>query len=186
MRKWIVGVALLAVVLGGLFLMGYIPAEGFDGGLGVTFYDAEGNPVDLPLAYMRGGSEAEEMGVRITWSYTGANLEAATLATWGTLKIDLLEQDVNMRVKLNLASESWEGEPSLYSYWESTYVLDTLLPDEYKDEGWLIRASTTIYASIYDTYGNKLEDNILVQSSEFTIAWDELAGTFSVGGSITA
>ncbi|GAH55440.1 unnamed protein product, partial [marine sediment metagenome] len=49
-----------------------------------------------------------------------------------------------------------------------------------------LKAETHMFASIVDTYGNLLTDEIDLQSGEFLITWDDLSGTFTIGGSVVA
>lgn len=42
-KKWILGVVVLAVVLGGLFLFGFIPGDSSGSDMEIIFYDADGN-----------------------------------------------------------------------------------------------------------------------------------------------
>jgi hypothetical protein len=187
MKNWVIGIGVIALVLGGLFLMGYIdvPVEGFDGDLKITFYDADGNEVSLPMAFMRGGADVSTFSIRITWTYTGTDLQDDTLTVDGTLKVNQLDP-VTKAVIHERATESWTGVYIGYQEWTAV-SLQLLLGHtvaDYGDVGWLLQVTTTLHGTIYDDYDNKLEDTVDLASAEFLIEWRPDIGTFSIGGSV--
>lgn len=174
MKKWITGVVLLAVVLGGLYFAGVYLTGGFDGGLGVTFFDENGDPVGVPLAFMDpSGNIVAGFKATVWWKIGGMNIDPATASITGTLKVFMLSE-FDRWIKLTEASISSSSAESDFS---KSYDFDTLLADymseEYQTMGWPMKVESSITSQISDTEGNALDPQTKTGLATFTITWYE-------------
>ena len=178
MKRAIVIVGALAVV-GIILVVLVVPAFMPSNGLDIQFYDENGDPIGTPLAFMSpGGDIVAGFRVTVWWVITGINIDPATIAITGTLKVSMLSTTDHW-LTLDSQDISGAGVDSDYS---KSYSLDTLLADfmsdEYKTMGWPMKVESTITSQMSDTEGNVLEPQTKTGIATFTITWYE--GSYSL------
>lgn len=161
-KKWILGVALLVVLLGALFLFGVIPAEGSSSSMDITFYDADGNELGVArtglsiFGIRTAGFEGDVYSVKVAVSYVvTTNMEYLEMRTYCYLEVVTAVNDVQYNDVVHTVAEHQMGSSKLglENTFEATYLMSELLPESKVDEvgkdyGWLMsfnaRVKTTI------------------------------------------
>lgn len=179
-NKWVLGVLVLVVILGGLFLMGYLETPGDDeSDIGVAFFDSEGNQINT-LAIMAGGQEVETMRVKVTWTIQATGIKPESFYVDVVVKVDLWDWSLDDYVQLASISDS---STELISEYEYTWTLADLLPmDEvYKTDGWKLRIYATLRGYAEDLSGAPVESGRSTTDSVYAeLTWLDTTGTLQI------
>jgi len=186
-NKWILGIGVLAIVLGGLFLMGYIslPGPGNTSDMEIIFYDADGNELgrtDTRLALF-GVQSPDFVGnihslevvvyfevttdIDYAWITTGCWLTVVTRLNTPTAGI------VHTIDEHRLGAVNTDESGTFYA----TYLMETLLPDNKieaigKANGW----SMSFNARLETEVGSGIETIKSVEdtcATSLSLVWKE-------------
>lgn len=194
MRKWILGVALLVVLLGALFFFGVIPAEGASSSMDITFYDADGNELGkattggltLGIRTLDAVADAHHIDIVVGYIVT-TNIDYLEMRTYCYLEVVTAVNDVQYNDVVHTVAEHQVGSSKLglENTFEATYLMSELLPDSAIDEfgktyGWLMsfnaRVKTTI--DLEDGAQREAEDTCGIV---LTLTWvDPVESVFKV------
>lgn len=158
MRKWILGLGVLAIVLGGLFLMGYITIpEANASDMDITFYDVNGEELGKAtttglsiFGIRRAGFEGDIYSVKVAVHFTvttDINYTGIETKVWLEVdtKINFAVPVEVHRVDEHLMGSSVKLEDTI----EATYLMSELLPDSAieaagKANGWKMAFSARL------------------------------------------
>lgn len=180
-NKWILGVIVLVVILGGLFFMGYIEIPGVDSAdTDVSFYNADGDEISLPLAIMAGGQEVETMKVKISWTIQGTNIQDGTF----NVDVDIIVRlwDWDRAEYVQFVAHSFDSN-QMISEGEHTWTLADILPmeDPYMTDGWKLKIYGTLRASAIDLSGNPIESDMATTDAVYAeLTWLDTTATLSI------
>ena len=157
-NKWILGILALVVILGGLFLMGIIPAEGANSAMDITFYDADGNELGkattggltLGIRTVDGAVDIHHIDVVVSYLVT-TNIDYLEMRTYCYLEVVTAINDVQHNDVVHTVAEHQVGgsKTGLENTFEATYLMSDLLPDNKVDEygktyGWLMSLNARV------------------------------------------
>lgn len=158
-NKWILGVALLVVLLGGLWYLGVIPAEGASSAMDITFYDADGNEIGkattgglaLGIRTVDGAVDIHHIDVAVSYVVT-TNIEYLAIYTYCYLEVVTAVNDVQHDDVVHTVAEHQMGSPNsdLSGTFEATYLMSDLLPDSAIDQygelhGWKMSFNARVW-----------------------------------------
>lgn len=171
--------AVVGIILVVLVVPMFTPSNGMD----IQFYDENGDPIGVPLAFMSpAGNIVAGFKVTVWWVIVGTNIDPATISITGTLKISMLSASDHW-LALDSQDVSGAGADSDYS---KSYSLDTLLSDfmsdEYQTMGWPMKVESSITSQMSDTEGNVLEPQTKTGIATFTLTWYE--GSYSMDSGV--
>jgi len=170
-RKWLIGIGLIVLVVGALFLTGIIPLpESNTSSMEIIFYDAEGNELgrtDTRLSIFgiqNPGFEGDIYSLEVVMYFTvTTNADVAASASVGWLEI---RTEANIRepyVVYSIAEHSLGARNTdLEGTFYATYLMETLLPEsmmtqECKDgAGWIMYFDGKVVTSIESTQGDRI------------------------------
>lgn len=193
-NKWILGVLALVVILGGLFLMGYIETPGVDhtkSDVELTFYDEDGNElgkIDTKLAILgvrTAGFEGDvhSVGVRVNFEVT-TTMECVAIYSSCFLGVEtVLDDGQGTTVVHAVAEGQMDSQKSgLTGSFEGTYLMSNLLPtsavtDAGKQMGWIMTFTARVVTDVdYIDYEDDIQKQKQVEDScsiSLTLTWYE-------------
>jgi len=141
----------------------------------VEFYDEDGNLIDVPMAITAdGGAEVTTMTVTASWTVEPENIEPGTFNLHGVIKIGLVDQDT-LRVN-NIALHTFDSSEMVSSE-SHTWTLETLLPMEDKDIGWVLEIKAVFTPTATDLEGNPVAPGAKTTDPvSATLSWVEPPG----------
>lgn len=130
----------------------------------ITAYK-DGEPVSAPIlmgAFARAGDPLDSLVVKVGWVSTGDSVDWSTFDLEGTLLVTRLWDDGehNPRYVTSYTTTFTSGVET--SEWTKTLVLgsDICNANTIQDGGWILQFKVTIVATVQDTIGQTLTDNI--------------------------
>lgn len=183
MKKAIAVVGALAVV-GIILVVLVVPMFMPSHGMGIQFFDENGDPIGEPLAFASPtGDIVAGFSATVWWKIAGVNIDPTTVSITGSLKVSLLS--VNDRW-LVLSTETVTGA-LVESDYSKSYNFDTLLAnymgDDYKGGGWPFKVESSITSQMSDTEGNALEPQTIGDIATFSLTWYE--GSYVLTSGVT-
>lgn len=188
-KNWIIGITLMALVLGGLFLLGYIPLpDDNDSSMEIIFYDADGNELGRTdtlslFGIQQPGIEGDihSLDVVVYFKIT-TDIDYAHVTSWCDMSIETVVNTysasvVHIITEHRLGALNTDLEGSFYA----TYLMSTLLPDNKiesvgKEYGWMMYFDATVTSSIVgEDDGMEVTDTC---GTTLALVWSE--GTASV------
>ena len=185
-KKWILGVALLVVFLGGLFFMGYIPGTESDkADMDLTFYDEEGNELGKTttklaiLGIQTPGFEGDVHSVKVAVSFiVTTTMEYLEMRTNCYLEVVTRINTQTAGIVYTVAEHQvGTSKLGLENTFEATYLMSSLLPDSAitetgKTNGWVMsfNARVKTIVDLEDGTQRDVEDSC---SIDLTLTWFE-------------
>jgi len=208
-RNPLIGIGILACVVGMLLFSGVviekISSDEMDLGpdvncaVDVQFYGYyEGERVAIPVMlapWKISSTVVDALGVDVTWTASGENVDWATLQVWGSLKLYILDyygvvrEEITSNTGLNLVITSTGINAmtgSLSYVLPLIDLLDAVSRSGVTNEGvdyWSVKGVITLSGSVTDDYGFLQEDT----TGELSATWSiyDAAGALSLDGSIS-
>lgn len=208
-RNLLIGIGLLVCVVSALLFSSVVISKtaSDDMGLGpdvncavdVQFYGYyEGERVALPVMlapWKISNVVVDALGVDVTWTASGENVDWTTLEVWGSLKLYILDyygvvrEEITSNTGLNLVIAStginaMTGSPSYVL--PLVDLLGAVSRSGITNEGvdyWSVKGVITLSGSVTDDYGFLQEDT----TGELSAIWSiyDAAGALSLDGDIS-
>ena len=156
----------------------------------------EGEQVTIPIIenapFLIGGVEVDTIGIEITWTVTGENMNWDTLVIAGSVKIYSLDYtgQIKTDITANIGYSTTfvkTGSQSLTETLTYNIVLDTLLsgvalsgPDY-----WTLKAETKVTGQCDDNDNVQFTDSTGLMYATYTIYEGVSPSSFSIDGNIT-
>jgi len=177
-----VAVVITAFVLFTVIIPAFQP-EGTGGDLGVAFYDKDGNPVGVPMAFVGTAGEVED--IVISLSYTVSSSEERfeeTLSVWGNVLIEWKTgaAGAEYTTAFDLPIEESRLATKTYSW---PYDLREIITIDAtgKTYGWTVQITATLTSSM--TAGGELvTSEPWTETISFTLIWE--SETLMISGSV--
>ena len=171
-RKWLIAIAVIVMVIGGLFLISFvIPPDDIPvSSIEIVFYDEDGNELGRTdtrlsiLGIQNPGFEGDIYSLEVVMYFkVTTSVDVAAIASAGWLEI---RTEANIRepyvihsiAEHSLGARNTDLEGTFYA----TYLMETLLPeakmtDECKDgAGWIMYFDGKVVTSIESTQGERI------------------------------
>ena len=173
-NKWILGVIVLVVILGGLYYTGYIPGDDRMT-TSVVFHDKDGNPVDVPMAIVSGDNEVTTMTVEVSWVIEESGIQADTFNLYAKIYVDCKDR---AGAWVSRAMKTFPYITQLSSSRSITWTLANILDMDLTDIGWELKIWGYLYATATDLSGAAIEVEKETDPIYPTLEWS--AGTLSI------
>lgn len=189
-KNALICVGVLGLVIGAIVLIGGLGAlfgRNMDSGITVTFYDANGNPINKGGMWFvnPAGETITKIGGNVWWKASGESLDINSFNIDGVLKLNFLKhrvsQDDEFDEWVEIGSYSWSSgvlESDDGEEFSLSTVLSSYMTDYYKTNGWKLYFAYSLDATINDQEGNPMDASDSGSSNTITITWQE--GSFAL------
>jgi len=185
-RNWIIAIALMVVVVGGLFFMGFIPPiEDNSTSMEIIFYDADGNELgrsDSKLSIFGIQSPGFEGNIHsleiVVYFQVTTDIDYSLIATGCFLSVETRLNTQTAGIVHSIAEHRLGAVNSDESgTFYATYLMSTLLPDSKidaagKQYGWMMYFDAVVKTSVSEssTEISTVEDTC---GTTLTLAWED-------------
>lgn len=172
-------IVISGLVLGAIFVLPLlVPLPAMS--MLVEFHDKDGNLIDVPMAIQADGAEVTTMKVTVTWTVEPENIQEGTFNLHGVIEIE--KEDLSKEQPVYIPLDSWPFDSGEYVSSEShTWTLETLLPMEDKDIGWLLSIKAVLTPTATDLEGNPVKPGpTTTPRLSVGLTWSSQTGALSI------
>lgn len=184
-RKWLIAIAVIALIIGGIFLIGFlIPDSGNATDMEIIFYDVDGNELG------RSNTELSILGIQspgfagdiysldvVVYFQVTTNIDYTAIATACYLTIETRLNTMTSGIVHTIAEHRLGAINSDESgTFYANYLMSTLLPDSKiessgKENGWMMYFNARVHTGV-SSVGNPIIDVEDTCGTTLALTWD--------------